>query len=413
MKGALKWVSPSLILIATLLVSLLASALFTLRVSRQTVERYVFVWEEEVARNMLVHDDVQLFERIQNQIIDLAPDVESTGLTAEASAKALNCFSPQTLQVTLYGTPAGELQICRSPEKLLLRSLLSPVFSFGILLGLLFLFWRLRRLGREESQRALNELAVRVAHDIRAPLMALQIAAERLTREPAREGTSETNVLISRASLRISAIADDLLMESRKSATSKPEAAAVSASVAADRFTNGIATVNSKVGAIDKSSAGAKTIEASIHEIIREKKMTSPSYVTFDVPATRKLSECESPTSSNDFERVISNLIQNAIEATKTDAHTKPLIVVETVESENQISVTIRDNGVGIPKDILPKIGDIGFSFGKNNGNGVGLSSARRWARDRGGDVDIRSLEGTGTEVRLTLPRRQIQADLQ
>lgn len=392
-----KWLTPSLILGTTLVVSLAASAFFTLRVSRQTVERYVFVWEEEVARNLLVHGDVQLYERIQNQIIDLAPDVETTGRAAEAKIASHECFSPQKLQVTLYGTPAGELQICRSPEKLFLRSLLSPVFSFGVLLGLMFLFWRLRRSSRDESQRALNELAVRVAHDIRSPLMALQIAAESIGRqrfaEESRTESSEAHILIERASRRISAIADELLGKSRGPSNESP-------------------------GVPGESHGGGpsqKSIEISIQEIVREKKMTSPPHLMFDTLATRKLSDNPSPESSHDFERVISNLLQNAIEATlvKADPHTKPRIVVDTVEAETEFSVTIRDNGIGIPKDVLPKIGDIGFSYGKKNGNGVGLSSARRWARDRGGDIDIRSLEGTGTEVRLTLPRRQIPADLQ
>ena len=382
-----RWLTPSLILGTTLVVSLIASAFFTLRVSRQTVERYVFVWEEEVARNLLVHGDVQLYERIQNQIIDLAPDVETTGRAAELRIESATCFSPQTLQVTLYGTPAGELQICRSPEKLFLRSLLSPIFSFGVLLGLIFLFWRLRRSSRDEAQRALNEMAVRVAHDIRSPLMALQIASESFG-----DASSEAGVLIDRASRRISAIADELLAKSRGSSGNE-----------------------TLVKTEKNSDQTSKTIETSIQEIIREKKMTSPQHLTFETPMIRKLTDGPSPASSCDFERVISNLLQNAIDATiiKKDPDTKPRIVVETIESETEFNVTIRDNGVGIPKDVLPKIGDIGFSYGKKNGNGVGLSSARRWARDRGGDIDIRSLEGTGTEVRLTLPRRQIPADLQ
>lgn len=373
---------PAVILLSTFGTSALVAGFTTLRASKDTVERYVSVWEEEIARNLLLRGDTELFEKIRAQILDLASDVEVSGPQAHDRSNSGTCFGEQNLSVTLYGTPAGDLKVCRSPQKLAIRSLTSPTFAFGLLAGFIFVVWLTRRLNREESSRAITELAIRVAHDIRSPIMALKVAAK-----SGSNSIEDTKILIEAATKRISAIADELLERSRQPVPT-----------AGRREVPPLVPLTSK-----------KSIQTSIHELVREKKMTTPKAVLFEVPEPRTVTGLPPAESSNDFERVVSNLLQNAIEATlaKTDPHTNPRIVVDTIESDKEISITICDNGIGIPKDVLPRIGEVGFSYGKSKGNGVGLSSARRWAQERGGNLDIRSLEGTGTEVRLTLPRLQ------
>ncbi|CAN5463786.1 hypothetical protein BH10BDE1_BH10BDE1_08370 [soil metagenome] len=396
---------PVFILTVTILVSGAVATWTTLRSSNETIERYVSVWEEEVARNLLLKGDGELFEKIRAQIKDLASEVTSTlpksttakstttrSVIAKSPPQAGECFAEQIVRVTLYGTPAGELRICRSPEKLLFRSLASPVFAFGLLTGILFALWLTRRRAREESTRAVNELAIRVAHDIRAPLMALKIAASATAATSDGDTASaDRRALIDSATQRISRIADELLELSRPTVKT-PELRIV--------------------------SREQKSITAAIQELIREKKMTAPMPIRFDVLPAPLAAGLTASLSSNDFERVISNLLQNSIDATiekskSSGGDIKPRISIETLETETEVGITIRDNGIGIPKNVLPRIGEVGFSYGKHGGNGVGLSSARRWAVSRGGDLEIRSLEGTGTEVRLTLPRSQTPVETQ
>lgn len=379
----------AMITVATLLISGMVATFTTLRSSNDTLERYVSVWEEEVARNLLLKGDAQLFDKIRAQIFDLASEVIASGPDADRLVAQRECFAGLDLDVTLYGTPAGLLRICRSPERLLLRSAQSPVFAFGLLAGIALMAWVIRRQNKEAATRKLNELAIRVAHDIRSPIMALKVAAAQSETAP----HADTKALIDAAVNRISAVADDLLERGR------------------------VSNEASKV--LDAPLTTEKTVRTSIDELIREKKLTVSSRVIFAATLPTPAPGLAAARSSHDFERVVSNLLENAIEATetkwkeKTETEGRPRISIDTVESESDISVTIRDNGVGIPKDILPRIGDVGFSYGKAKGNGVGLSSARRWAQSRGGSLEIRSLEGTGTEVRLTLPRQQTLVDLQ
>lgn len=470
---------PSSILAATLVVSAALATWTTLRSSNETIERYVSVWEEEVARNLLLRGDHELFEKIRAQIKDLATEVTiatpqklsaatrpqnvgrsksqvgevndtandtindtTNAATADVSEAAISvadrCFAEQILRVTLYGTPAGEIRICRSPQKLLLRSLASPVFAFGLMTGILFAFWLTRRRAREESNRAVNELAIRVAHDIRAPLMALKIAAT--ARLPFYENASaeDSKNLIEAATKRIEGIADELLALSRpkpnRMATDGRLAEADQRAVDATWQDHG-ASATATTGSANAGSIGIgqtelpsgtnaakteingatppepiKTQTEAIRELIREKNVTASLPIHFELTPANPPEGLAIAASSSDFERVVSNLLQNSVEATiekskMSAGEIKPRINIQMIEGDSRIGLTIRDNGIGIPRDILPRIGEVGFSYGKHGGNGVGLSSAKRWAESLGGELEIRSLEGTGTEVRLTLPR--------
>lgn len=381
--------TPTLIMILAIVLSGLIAGLTTLRSSREVVDQYVSVWEEEIARNLLLKGDAGLFDKIQRQIIDLASDVDTTGGDAAIKQASGACFAGQVVSVTLYGTPAGQLQVCRSPRKLFFRSLGSPVFAFGILAGLMLAMWLVRRSSRAEADRALNELAVRVAHDIRSPLMALKVAAgqaHNFAGHPESSANEEVKKLINAATERISHIADELLIQYR--------------SVNPDR-NKPVAT------ATVPTTSSAVTLADSIRQLISEKRLLGPAGLIFDFRAPRAAEGVLPATSSADLERIVANLIQNAIEAVDSEKRIEktPRIVVDATETEKNISITIRDNGVGIPSEILPRIGEIGFSYGKPSGNGIGFASARRWARERGGELDVRSLEGTGTEVRLVIPR--------
>jgi signal transduction histidine kinase len=60
------------------------------------------------------------------------------------------------------------------------------------------------------------------------------------------------------------------------------------------------------------------------------------------------------------------------------------------------------DNGKGIPADVLSRSGEEGFSFGKSNGNGLGVHFAKRKMLEWGGDLQISSHAGRGTMVSLS-----------
>jgi nitrogen fixation/metabolism regulation signal transduction histidine kinase len=70
--------------------------------------------------------------------------------------------------------------------------------------------------------------------------------------------------------------------------------------------------------------------------------------------------------------------------------------------AEGRVRVTVRDDGHGIPADVLPRIFEPHFST-RTSGSGLGLAVSRRLIESWGGTIDIASTDGKGTTVTLEL----------
>lgn len=99
------------------------------------------------------------------------------------------------------------------------------------------------------------------------------------------------------------------------------------------------------------------------------------------------------------------NLISNAIKFCREGGR-----VEVSVEAQGEFAcLTVRDNGIGIPADVLPKLG-AAFEQAANNpmlareGTGLGLALVRNLAAAHGGSVRIDSIEDSGTTVTVKLP---------
>lgn len=108
----------------------------------------------------------------------------------------------------------------------------------------------------------------------------------------------------------------------------------------------------------------------------------------------------------SEFNRVLSNLINNSLESFDESKHN----ITISIYSENKnVIVVIEDDGRGIPSDILRNVGTYGFSFGKaaakNSGNGLGVHHAINTIRSFNGDFKIESELNVGTKVTISLPK--------
>ena len=72
------------------------------------------------------------------------------------------------------------------------------------------------------------------------------------------------------------------------------------------------------------------------------------------------------------------------------------------MEYEGYILV-IKDNGPGMPEDVLNKIGKPFFTT-KENGTGIGLPLCKKIIQDHGGSLEVTSKEGYGTRFKILLP---------
>ncbi len=113
-----------------------------------------------------------------------------------------------------------------------------------------------------------------------------------------------------------------------------------------------------------------------------------------DEPFDVSMSEIE-------IEQVLVNLVRNAIES-HPDAHR---IEVRVERCDDQGCVEVRDDGRGIPESELAQVFDPFFTTRlEEGGSGLGLSVALGIVRDHAGELDIESVEGEGTRVRMAMP---------
>jgi hypothetical protein len=98
---------------------------------------------------------------------------------------------------------------------------------------------------------------------------------------------------------------------------------------------------------------------------------------------------------------VIANLLDNAVQALNGAGK----VILALTLKKNALVFEIKDNGKGIPAEILPMLMTRGFSHEKPGGKGLGLSHARTTLFNWHGDLKIQSKIGIGTTVSISLPK--------
>ena len=97
--------------------------------------------------------------------------------------------------------------------------------------------------------------------------------------------------------------------------------------------------------------------------------------------------------------QIFLNCIMNSSQA-MTNGGT---ITVECEPRQEILEIRVRDNGIGIKKELLDKIFEPFFTT-RAKGLGLGLSVTKKIMEDHLGKIEIRSMEGAGTDVILTFP---------
>jgi signal transduction histidine kinase len=97
----------------------------------------------------------------------------------------------------------------------------------------------------------------------------------------------------------------------------------------------------------------------------------------------------------------LSNLIINACQAITGSGRVD--ISIEASRRDNSIQISISDNGIGIPSEIIPKIFDPFFTT-KETGTGLGLALVKKIITAHNGTIEAFSGQGRGTTFIITLP---------
>lgn len=213
-----------------------------------------------------------------------------------------------------------------------------------------------------EKKAAIYFIAKQVAHDIRSPLTALNAALSGL-----HDLSEDRKNLLKEASFRITNIANNLLIK------------------------------NQMVEPISRA-----LILNLIRPLFEEKRLEylSADHLKFNLVIGSGIENIGVNIQESEFKRVLSNLLNNAAEASSQGG----LIELKITEKEDTLSIQIMDFGNGISSENLKFLMAQSRSIEEKNGSGLGLLHARLAVKRWGGVFNISSTLGKGTVVTLLLP---------
>lgn len=229
------------------------------------------------------------------------------------------------------------------------------------------------------TSRSLSDLAAQVAHDIRSPLTALEMGIGSLSH------LSEQNRILFRSAVaRIRDIANNLL-------TRKAEDSQTTKEQGETNYAPESATVQS--------------LHTLVDSVVSEKRTQYRSRIGIDIQTQSEASAYGlfAHVPPSELKRVLSNLINNSVEA--IESRGKVTLSIST-EGESHL-IRIRDTGKGIPDSVIPLLMKKGFSYGKANGSGLGLYYAKIAVESWGGHLSLQSKLMTGTLVTLSIPKSE------
>jgi signal transduction histidine kinase len=126
---------------------------------------------------------------------------------------------------------------------------------------------------------------------------------------------------------------------------------------------------------------------------MKEANIKMETYFDIEIP--------EIMASTNQMRQVMLNIIKNAKEAMPKGG----TLTVRTSREDNKVLISIRDTGIGIPKEIRDKIFEAFFTTKqKVKGVGLGLSVCYGIIKDHGGEIKVESEEEKGTTFTISLP---------
>jgi signal transduction histidine kinase len=107
-----------------------------------------------------------------------------------------------------------------------------------------------------------------------------------------------------------------------------------------------------------------------------------------------------------EIERVVTNVLVNAIQALEENPREDAHLVVGIAAKGDRAILHVEDDGCGIEPEILDRVFDPFFTtkpVGK--GTGLGLAISYQIVKDHDGEIRVTSIRGRGTSVTVELPR--------
>jgi signal transduction histidine kinase len=149
--------------------------------------------------------------------------------------------------------------------------------------------------------------------------------------------------------------------------------------------------------------------DGDLHEIVPVNSLVRETLALFGPQVRGKRIEIEADLAElpdlignrGRLQQVLLNLLWNAVDAMPDGGR----IDVSTRRRGREVCIAVRDSGVGIPAEVLPRLYDPFFSTKRRRGGtGLGLSVSYGIVEEHGGRFEVDSEPGGGTDFRVYLP---------
>lgn len=218
---------------------------------------------------------------------------------------------------------------------------------------------------KQRSQRlaAAGALTAGLAHEVRSPLNAIGLAAQRLERKlPTAGGPREMATGIGREVRRLEGVLRTFLE--------------LASPVSGDRERVDLSRIATEVMQLLEAEAEA--------EMVQLEPVRGSAVARVDREAMR---------------RALINLVRNAIQASTPDSR----VSISIASTTDQAKICVADQGKGIDPEIAGRVFDP-FVTGREAGTGLGLALVKRVIEEHGGTISLESSDRRGTLARIELP---------
>ncbi len=286
-------------------------------------------------------------------------------------------LSTRVDKVFKYGEPEGLEITLNFPYEKILDVYLGPVTSSeGEVLGLVMVFHDITEIRRLEKVR--SEFIANVSHELRTPVTSVKGFAETLLEEDSLKDSAtarEFIAIINREADRLNRLIGDLLELSKIEGQGPLK----------------FAPVNLK--------EIAEEVVKKIKPLVEKKKLT----LNLDFPSTSLYVLGD----EDKIHQVFLNLLDNSIKYTPENGEIHILLE----EEEKNILVKVKDSGIGIPPEEIPRIFERFYRVDKTRsrkygGTGLGLTIVKHIIEAHHGGIWVESEPSQGTCFCFTLPKR-------
>lgn len=371
-----------------LLVSSFNNMVKELKESKESLQR---AWTESDRRRLIIES---ILENIHSGVISL--DTAGNILTINSAACGILGISPEevlnknyslllsmlqseelketvkNIRVDNFKAVDKELRVMVGEKRVLLRIFITTLGNSKNFLGTLAVFDDLSEIVRAQKALAWQEVARRIAHEIKNPLTPIKLSTDHMIKKW-QNADADFGQVFERSTKTIIKEVESL-----------------------KRLVNEFSRFG-KMPEITKAPARISPIIEGVVNLYRD-------YKGLEIRIERRENEPLVELDAEQFKRVIINIVDNAIQAMQSKG--KIDIVVKYDIASNRVYVDICDDGPGIREEDKERLFLPYFST-KKDGTGLGLAIASRVVAEHRGYIRIKDNKPHGTIFTVELPIRE------